>query len=83
MTVAAEKKDFYDEMSETLIFVICQIQQENIFISQQIKKMQQINQISKFTVFWSLEQDDLLKHEDMIYIFLNSALTFFFLKNDM
>ena len=51
MTIAAEEKDFYDKMLKTLTFIICQIQQENVFASQWIKKMQQINQIDKFIMF--------------------------------
>ena len=31
VTVAAEEKNSYDKMSETLTFIICWIQQENIF----------------------------------------------------
>ena len=40
VTVAAKEKDFYDKMSEILISVVCQVQQENVFVSQQIKKVQ-------------------------------------------
>ena len=31
VTVAAEEKNSYDKMSETLTFIICWVQQENIF----------------------------------------------------
>ena len=51
MIIVTEEKNLYDKMSETLISVVYQVQQENIFASQQIKKMQQINQTDKFTAF--------------------------------
>ena len=74
MTVVIKEKIFYNKMSEILSFVIHQVQQENIFASQWIKKVQQTNQINEFMTFWRLKQDSLFRHEDVVYISSDSAL---------